>query len=249
MLDKALFYIFWTKIKEFFLKWREYPRRCGVTPSATPLHRQTSGGIVEAATTVRDTGAVVWRRRGRPQRRCGGPRGIPCPCTRAWSRARWPVHTCRGTTRWPGVADTLHLRQRRRGRRHGANWIRRGEDAAKREGPKWGRRRCRSGSSTARDVRSCCGSRSVRSGRRRDRPGVPNWCCCSPILRFGGEVERRTGWRGAARHSHHFEISHLFQHGNYKIIPMVCYNQLHNFCSIYRQCHVFRYLSANYMIF
>nr|BAC99925.1 hypothetical protein [Oryza sativa Japonica Group] len=32
----------------------------------------------------------------------------------------------------------------------------------------------RSGSSTARDVRSCCGSRSVRSGRRRDRPGVPN---------------------------------------------------------------------------
>lgn len=42
------------------------------------------------------------------------------------------------------------------------------------------------GSGTASDVRSRCGSGSVRSGRRRARPGVPG--CCGRA--FGGPPGR-----------------------------------------------------------
>uniref|UniRef100_A0A0E0K630 Uncharacterized protein n=1 Tax=Oryza punctata TaxID=4537 RepID=A0A0E0K630_ORYPU len=62
-----------------------------------------------------------------------------------------------------------------------------------------------SGSGTASEVRSRCGSGSVRSGRRRDRPGVPGCCCCSPTRKFGGPpgriataAKRRRARRGGA---------------------------------------------------
>lgn len=43
-----------------------------------------------------------------------------------------------------------------------------------------------SGSGTAREVKSRCGNGSVRSGRRRDRPGVPGCCGGCSAREFGG---------------------------------------------------------------